>query len=289
MRKLLVLFVLLMAGLSIFGYYQAVSNGMTMNARVTMKVENRAYEYDTNLTVTGLKGALILVNGEHPLEATYTPENLVTIYGSVANRPFELARADITMEATALQAFIEMINAAAKAKHNNYIMQSAFRDYEKQAALYENAVPIGDYLDTQKPGCSEHQTGLAVDMTKNETAISGFLETPEGKWILANAADYGFIRRFTEEKSKITGIVDEAWHYRYVGVPHAQIMVSKNWCLEEYIDYLHTNKSITVTVGELGTYEIRYVPEGKPLAGYQNTEISADNAGGYILTSKLEN
>ncbi len=71
---------------------------------------------------------------------------------------------------------------------------------------------------------------------------------PEGKWIEENAWKYGFILRYPEDKTELTGIQYEPWHIRYVGLPHSAIMKEKNFVLEEYMDYLKEEKTISVSV-----------------------------------------
>lgn len=95
-----------------------------------------------------------------------------------------------------------------------------------------------------RPGTSDHQTGLAVDIVQRSlpsrfnSLIQEFGETEAGKWLAANAHYFGFILRFPEDKEEITGIIYEPWHFRYVGRTHAMAMAEKNLCLEEYVEYL---------------------------------------------------
>ncbi len=90
-----------------------------------------------------------------------------------------------------------------------------------------------------RPGRSEHNTGLAVDLN----GVAGDLDTTaEYRWLQENAEDFGFILRFPADKESVTGIRFEPWHYRYVGVEHAKEMNRLGMCLEEYIDYLNAQK-----------------------------------------------
>ena len=86
-----------------------------------------------------------------------------------------------------------------------------------------------------RPGYSEHHTGLAVDL--NDVS-DNFEETEAYRWLQAHSADYGFVQRYRQDKVDITGIDNESWHYRYVGVEHAQEMNRLDLCLEEYVEYL---------------------------------------------------
>lgn len=85
------------------------------------------------------------------------------------------------------------------------------------------------------PGTSEHQLGLAVDINPDSRYSTG--EQVYG-WLEEHAARYGFIRRYPPDKTEVTGISNEPWHYRYVGEQAAGEMAELGLCLEEYVDYL---------------------------------------------------
>lgn len=87
------------------------------------------------------------------------------------------------------------------------------------------------------PGTSEHQTGLAVDITSEDASV----QAPDivWQWLRKNAHKYGFIRRYPEEKTKITGISNEPWHFRYVGQEAAEEIYRRGICLEEYLEITH--------------------------------------------------
>ena len=87
------------------------------------------------------------------------------------------------------------------------------------------------------PGTSEHQIGLALDLVSESYQIldEKQAETPEQQWLMAHSWEYGFILRYTEEKQAITGIVDEPWHFRYVGTEVSLDMKDSGLCLEEYL------------------------------------------------------
>lgn len=127
---------------------------------------------------------------------------------------------------------------------------SGYRSVETQNVLFERKVKewmdtgMGEeasVLETQKylqpPGASEHHTGLAVDIISPEytTLDSGFADTDAYKWLEKNAAKYGFIERYKEDKEDITGVSFEPWHYRYTGVELAKKINASGLCLEEYV------------------------------------------------------
>ena len=116
---------------------------------------------------------------------------------------------------------------------------SAYRSYEYQKKLYEGYL-INDpeeIVDTYsaRAGHSEHQTGLAFDIYNVEKPYTSFGETKEYEWVKINAHKYGFIIRYKEDNSFITGYKDEPWHIRYVGVDNATYIYENNITLEEYI------------------------------------------------------
>ena len=86
------------------------------------------------------------------------------------------------------------------------------------------------------PGTSEHNAGLAMDICVASTSAN-FEQTDEFAWLMENAADYGFILRYPEDKQDITKITYEPWHWRYVGVENAKAMKASGECLEEYLGY----------------------------------------------------
>jgi len=87
------------------------------------------------------------------------------------------------------------------------------------------------------PGTSEHQLGLAVDIVDLDHQLLDETQedTPVQRWLLAHSWEYGFILRYPSEKSELTGIIYEPWHYRYVGKEHAKVMFQQGVCLEEYV------------------------------------------------------
>lgn len=121
---------------------------------------------------------------------------------------------------------------------------SGFRSYEYQSQLYNGYVSSMGRAEADRssarPGHSEHQTGLALDFLRTDDAChleSCFAETPEGKWLAANAYKYGFILRYPKDKESVTGYMYEPWHFRYVGTDLAIELHNKNIeTLEEYFE-----------------------------------------------------
>ena len=132
------------------------------------------------------------------------------------------------------EAFALMKKDAARLGLNIYI-SSGFRSYASQKSIYNCYVSrdgkaLADTYSA-RPGHSEHQTGLSIDLN---TITRSFGRTKEGKWVAANCHKYGFIIRYPEGKSHITGYCFEPWHLRYVGVDTATAIAQSGLCLEEY-------------------------------------------------------
>ena len=172
-------------------------------------------------------GDILLVNSENRLDANYEPPELVNLYEM--RHSFRLASSSIYLTRQCYEAMEKMFAAAEDADMNGYIVTSGYRDYNRQAEIYAESEP--GYA--QEPGASEHQTGLAFDVTV-ETS-EGFENTPQYSWLMKNAHKYGFIQRYPANKSHVTGISYEPWHYRYVGVDAAKKMNKSGMCLEEFL------------------------------------------------------
>lgn len=139
---------------------------------------------------------------------------------------------------------------AAKSEGLNPLICSSYRPNEKQEQLYQNKV--SEYLSqgyskveasdkaafwVARPGTSEHQLGLAVDIvsTKNQRLDRSQENTVEQQWLIQNSWKYGFVLRYPTNKNSITGVGYEPWHYRYVGKEHAKKINELGVCLEEYV------------------------------------------------------
>lgn len=129
------------------------------------------------------------------------------------------------------------------------VIRSPYRDYERQIYLFNRKVKgymkkkmsyLESYRTTAQsvtiPGASEHQAGLALDITSDSysTLTQGFADTQAGKWLAGHSFEYGFILRYPEGKEDITGISFEPWHFRYVGKTAAKYMYDHDLTLEEF-------------------------------------------------------
>ena len=186
--------------------------------------------YEDIKKARNLNNKKILVNKYYYLSEDYVPDNLETISTQYALSGMKLVK-------EARQAFEKMFSAAEKEKLK-IVAMSSYRSYEYQVNLYNQYVKTDgvEKADTYsgRPGHSEHQTGLAVDVYNVKQSYTNFEKTKEYNWMQENAYKYGFILRFPKEKEKETGYQFESWHYRYVGVEIATYIHEHDISFEEY-------------------------------------------------------
>lgn len=201
-------------------YEQAILN-------VNIGLDNPFY---TNIsTVSNPEAITVLANKYYSL-GDYAPDDLVRISDKNSTRENYLRK-------EACEHFEQLCNDARSEGYEIRGM-SAYRSYDRQSAIYDSYVNSDgkENADTYsaRPGHSEHQTGLAVDVMGGDTPYNQFATTKESDWVNENAYKYGYIVRYPEGKEHITGYKAEAWHLRYVGVDVAQIIHDENITFDEY-------------------------------------------------------
>lgn len=180
---------------------------------------------------------LTLVNEDNPLSEAYEPETAEADGGYL----FDIRAVE------PLRALLQ----AGREAGLDLVVTSGWRSWAYQEQLFEDKVArvmaetgleraeaeeiAAD--EVARPGTSEHQLGLAVDIISNAhpDLDEGWAETEEAKWLREHCAEYGFILRYPPDKSDITGIVWEPWHFRYVGEEAAVYIMENDLCLEEYL------------------------------------------------------
>ena len=177
---------------------------------------------------TRYHGKILLVNADHRLSADYVPEGLVNLYQM--RHSFRLASSEIYLTRETYEAAERMFHAAEEQDMNGFYITSGYRSYERQKEVYFESEPG----KAQEPGASEHQTGLAFDVTA-ESSSGNFEETEQYGWLCQHAHEFGFIQRYPANKADITGISYEPWHYRYVGVEAATRIHETGLTLEEFV------------------------------------------------------
>lgn len=188
---------------------------------------------------------LLLVNSENPLPEGFEPPELDLVDGTY--------QVDSRISDSIKRMFAE-----AKRDGIALMICSGYRPVDYQQKLFDKQVAqhISDGKSEEeaqvlaatavaRPGTSEHHTGLAVDIVEPEYQMlnDGFADTPAAKWLLENAYKYGFILRYPKDKSTITGVMFEPWHYRYVGEETALLLRERGLTLEEYWAMLEAGSS----------------------------------------------
>ena len=185
-------------------------------------------------------GLYTLANKENLLSESYMPNNLVIPnINLVAERSNEKNLVSATIVEDLEQMFYDAQEAGV-----NLFLSNAFRSYDSQVYIYDEDIKNKDKQYSEyvaKPGESEHQLGLAIDITSRNMGFElnqSFENTKEGAWALENAYKYGFILRYTKTKEDVTGYKYEPWHYRYVGNRTiSKLCHDKDLTLEELLDY----------------------------------------------------
>ncbi len=226
------------------------------------------------------KGTLICVNADHLLMHQ--------------ERDLEKLTKDIWLEKKTnrnLQLALKRIDARSK-----IVAVSGFRSLQEQTDLYQTSLKENGELYTKRfvalPNASEHQSGLAIDLALNSDNIDFICPSFPYYGICQAFRDiamrFGFIERYTEEKKLITKIAKEEWHFRYVGIPHAEIMKERQLCLEEYIEWI---KQFTYPKWYCCKgYKLSYIPyqnENFWIDLKRNQSISGNNIDGFILTEQV--
>lgn len=235
------------------------------------------------------KGFLILVNPSHPLKDDMPKENLV---------PASTNATHILLERQSAKMLSKVMTFLGCERE--IIPVSGYRTMQEQQTIYADSLHEHGEDFTQKyvaiPGCSEHQTGFAVDLALNRETIDFIRPNFPYTGICEHFRDisikYGFIERYPAGHEQITCIAHEPWHFRYVGYPHSETTKKSALTLEEYTDYLkqfpYQGNHLKLKFNR-HEYEIFYVsvqnedaiieiPDGIP---YQ---VSGNNVDGVVVT-----
>lgn len=189
---------------------------------------------------TNPNSTTVLVNKEYTVAENYVPKDLVE-----PNIKFSFNYKDEKRKLRKVAADnLEILFQQAKSAGYELEGVSGYRSYKRQKTIYEYNLLKNGFEYTQiysaMAGTSEHQTGLAIDIScpsMNGILTDKFGETKEGKWVAENSYKYGFIVRYPKNKSNITGYGYEPWHIRYVGTELAKYLYENNITLDEYYEY----------------------------------------------------
>lgn len=203
---------------------------------------NEVVEVDGRKEIVNAENTMALVNKTYTLPGDYIPEDLIRpkVAFSFGNQDIEKSY----LRKEAANALEEMFAAANKEGIQLYA-SSGYRSYDRQVEVFQFEVnKSGEDKAAQVvaiPGSSEHQTGLAMDITGESVQfllIEELEKKPEGKWLKENAHRFGYILRYPKGKEKVTGYQFEPWHFRYVGKKAAKTIYERNWTLEEYFEHV---------------------------------------------------
>ncbi len=210
--------------------YHEKNPNLSMEDVVTRVNIGLDQDYYTNTKESPYLNQVYILSNKYTTLSDYVPENLEKVSSSCSTGTRYLVR-------EARLAFEEM---CTDAKQEGYTINamSTYRSYEYQVGLYQRYVDQDgvEKADTYsaRPGFSEHQTGLVVDVDNRKTAYTSFDTTKEYTWMQENAYKYGFILRYPEGKENITGYTYESWHYRYVGKEIASYIQENHITFDEY-------------------------------------------------------
>lgn len=307
-RNLLIIFVLLIAAnFFVFGtLYSKTTPADTVNLRTAPK-----YSEEEELPRNPLpdnyapiqissdeihSGELILVNNNNEYvfdaaPAVISRESVADVYGA-KTKDYYIKDTSIDLNSTVISAINTMF-ADYKAENGkaDILINAAYRTKEQQAEMLEAK---GPEIATN-PGFSEHHSGYAFDICiYSDGVYKTFADEGHYVWIPENCKKYGFIRRYPEGKTDITGIAFEPWHYRYVGVPHSYYMTENSLTLEEYIDHLryYTLLGEHLLINADGEeYEVYFVPADQSMTTLyvpqdKEYKISGNNVDGFVVTAK---
>ncbi len=241
-------------------------------------------------------GDLLLVNNQ--ILYHFPEEQLLTsIYegktGSYYVRDKEVYIAPPALEA--LNRMLDDFRAQGGSKTVNVV--AGYRTEAFQQHLFDQSVARNGREHAEEfvaqPGGSEHHTGLVVDFSLfyEDGTSAEYQGTGEYAWINGNCQNYGWVVRYKKAKEPLTGIGDEPWHFRYVGVPHAAVMTEKGLCLEEYTDYLKEfpfdGQHLAVDWGG-ERFEIWYCAgTAAYLPDSGDYTVSGNNVDGVVVTCKI--
>ncbi len=252
-------------------------------------------------------GTLVLVNSEHPFVfdnggSVVRDDEIVRVGGLVENRSFKVSDNTIFLCTETISALNKMMKAFnAYSGKNDVMILEAFRSREDQQSIYDSKVASlgADQKIAALPGESEHHTGYAMDISiYPDGGVGARSFTGDGVygWIYEHCGDYGFVLRYPEGKTGITGIDPESWHFRYVGVPHSVYMNRCGITLEEYVSDLGAyteNVPLIVDVSDTESYAVYSVKKSEsgttklPVPKDKSCGVSGNNVDGFIVWYKV--
>lgn len=245
------------------------------------------------------RGDLILVNNQNEYHFEYASKtDLIKLY-NVKSDFYQVKDTKVRVAKRIVGPLNRMLEAFYnKTKLSTTEILSGYRTKEYQAKLFREDVRDNGEIHAKgyiaNAGYSEHHIGLAIDfgVQYSDGTLGSFMNSDNEKWITKKSYKYGFIHRYFDEKSSLTGISGESWHFRFVGLPHSYYINKNKLCMEEYISFIQNNATssfpLTITYQDT-SYDVYYTKESSieiPKDAFYT--ISGDNQGGYIITTAKE-
>lgn len=229
MKKLLILLISL-AVVSVFAF------GAIQNLQEDFMSLQGSVIWDLSKKEATLENGweLILVNSEYYVPQDYEVELLTLSNGEKIDRRIYPSLQKMFDDMRAQGVYPVVVSGYRSYEEQREILEGKFLAYRSEGYSKSRAKELA--LDwVAMPGTSEHQLGIAVDINPDYSVSDG-----EGvyDWLKKHAHEYGFIKRYPEDKTEITGIKNEPWHYRYVGEKAAEEIYEKGLCLEEYLEII---------------------------------------------------
>ena len=265
------------------------------------KVDNADYRAVVKLRSDLGIGNLIMVNRENTYKFADISANLVPVSSGIGtNKAFKVSYNTLKLQKTALEAFSSMMDDFYSVfSDGDVTVVNAFVSYADQNANYQPVsgdVPFVQSENQLPPGCSDHHTGLALDLklVNSSGNISAYDGTGNYKWINDNCYKYGFILRYPFGKDEVTGVAGYPAHLRFVGVPHSYIMHENGFTLEEYLNdlkkYVYGYEHLYYSVFGYD-YEIYYEAAETtaeetllPVPKKEDYSVSGNNCDGFVVT-----
>ncbi len=219
---------------------------------------------------TELNQSLLLTNNKYLLVHNFIPD------------VSEYKETGVFMNSCMKEAYAKLSAAVTEKTDSRLYVSSDLRTYKEQEEVFAQKPDVAI-----KPGASEHQTGLALDVYVKNFAGEGFVKSRAGQFVNSESWKYGFIIRYPSFGKGKTEIAFEPWHIRYVGEPHAKIIYNNHITLEEYIESLEKGEWYESEGYLISRQELSKDGKLKLPQSYSEAVISPDNTGCYIITLKI--
>ena len=221
--------------------YMAVDQKFSKNSNLSLSEVKTSFQNKLTIDFTewnqNCDWNLLVINSQNPIPEN-VELNLKPCRDSQVDARISSYLNDMIEDAYSQDIKLWISSGYRSKEKQNELFTNKAKEYMKQGYTEKDSENLAQTI-VAKPGTSEHNLGLAVDLNGVQ---NDFNSTKEFSWLNDNAANYGFILRYDDSKQNITGKIYEPWHFRFVGIDHAKKMKENNLCLEEYVSQLILNK-----------------------------------------------